>query len=163
MSYYLKRNAGSTLKPGMRGFTLTEMLVSLAIATIITTVVVFNQSRYTDGVGVLNAADDTSIRISQAQAYSIGVRQLTPGSSKFDISYGLTFSILASGSNSVYLFFADRNDNKIYDGNWSCPVGGNSECLEEIGVVGNSSIDSLCFVRDGLTDVCNNVGRIDLS
>jgi|SRR3989344_4802333 len=153
MSLYSKDN---------RGFTLIELLVSISIVSVILTVIVLNQSTYTDSIALFNLADEISSTVSQAQAYGIGVREFSPGSSEFSISYGLTFNILASGSNKAYLSFADRNNNKIYDGNWSCPTGGASECLGKVDITRNSFIESLCVVRVSAADICT-VGRVDIS
>ena len=145
-----------------RGFTLIEFLISIAIVSVILTVIVSNQSTYTDGAALTNLADEISSTISQAQAYGIGVKEFSPGSSEFSASFGLTFSLLGSGSNIAYLSFADRNGNKVYDGDWSCPVGGTSECREKVPIVHGNYIDSLCVVFIPGPDICN-VGRVDIS
>ncbi|MEK9171874.1 MAG: prepilin-type N-terminal cleavage/methylation domain-containing protein [Patescibacteria group bacterium] len=153
MSHYSRNN---------HGFTLMELLVSIAIVSVILTVIVSNQSTYTDGAALTNLADEISSTISQAQAYGIGVKEFSPGSSEFSASFGLTFSLLGSGSNIAYLSFADRNGNKVYDGDWSCPVGGTSECREKVPIVHGNYIDSLCVVFIPGPDICN-VGRVDIS
>src|SRR3989338_8163987 len=98
------------------GFSLVEVLISLGIIGIILTVVVSSQSDYTDTASISNLAEEISLTISEAQAYGIAVRELTPGSEDFSVSYGLSFSLLEENSNSTYVFFADRNSNDIYDG-----------------------------------------------
>ncbi len=158
-----------------QGFTLTEFLISIAIASVILTVVVSNQSTYTDRVALTSLADEISSMVFQAQAYSTGVKEFSPASSEFSASYGLTFSLLNSGSNKAYLSFADRNEvgggfsNGIYDGDWSCPIGGASECLGKVDISRGNYIESLCATRKlgpgagGQPDVCTNVGRMDIS
>src|SRR3990167_7766058 len=145
-----------------KGFTLTEFLISIALASLILTVVVSSQSTYTDGVALTNLADEISSMVFQAQAYSTGVKEFSPASSEFSASYGLTFSLLGSGSNKAYLSFGDRNGNKIYDGDWSCPTGGASECLGKVDIPRGNYIESLCVVRTSGADICN-LGRVDLS
>lgn len=154
MSHYSKNNSG---------FSIIELLVSLVIAGVILTVVVLNQATYTDRAAVTNLADEIGLTISQAQAYGVGVREFTAGSGEFGASYGLAFSRLSSGSDKAYLSFADRNGNEIYDGDWSCPVGGTSECLERSDIYRGNYIESLCVVRISGADICNNIGRIDIS
>src|SRR3989344_9205535 len=107
MSHYSRNN---------HGFTLMELLVSIAIVSVILTVVVSSQSTYNDEAVLVNLADEISSTVSQAQAYGTGVREFSPASGEFSASFGLTFSLLASGSNKAYLSFADRNGNKVYDG-----------------------------------------------
>jgi len=145
-----------------RGFTLMELLVSISIVTVILTFVVMNQSTYNDTNALSNLSYQISSDIAQARAYGIGVKELSPGSSEFTASYGLTFSLLSSGDDKAYLSFADRNDNSIYDGNWSCPTGGSSECLEKTDITRNNYMDSLCVVRSSGSDICN-VGRVDIT
>ena len=163
MSHYFRHNHGLPERLfGRAGFTLMELLVSIAIVSIILTVVVSNQSTYTDGTALTNLADEISSTISQAQAYGIGVKEFSSSSSEFSASFGLTFSLLGSGSASDYLSFADRNSNKIYDGDWSCPLGGASECLGKVNITRNNFIESLCVVRTSGADICE-VGRVDIS
>lgn len=172
MSHYSRNNQGlpepSPTKSfwrglfGRAGFTIVELLVSISILIVILTVAVSNQSKYTDGAALTNLADEISSTISQAQVYGIGVKEFSAGSSNFSISYGLTFNLLASGSNNAYLSFADRNGNKLYDGDWSCPVGGASECLAKVNISRGNLISSLCAVRSTGADICP-VGRVDIS
>ena len=145
------------------GFTLIELIISIGIVSIILAVVVSNQATYIDGVILSNLADEIGLTISQAQAYGIGVKEFSPGSSDFTASYGLTLSLLGSGSASAYLSFADRNGNKFYDGNWSCPTGGISECLNKVNISRGNYIDSVCVVRTSGADQCNTARRVDVS
>lgn len=137
------------------GFTLIELLVSISIVTIILTMIVLNQSTYTDGAALTNLADEISSTISQAQAYGIGVKGL---SGEFNASYGVVFN-LSSGSNTSYLNFADLNGNKVYDGDWSCDT---SECLGKVNITRGNIIDKICAVKISGTDNCN-LARADVS
>jgi len=152
MSRYFRNN---------QAFTLIELLVVITIVTVILTIVVMNQSTYTDTAALSNLADEIGLTISQAQAYGIGVKEFTPGSGEFTSSFGLTFSLLSSGSNKDYLSFADRNVDQIYSGDWSCPVGGASECLSKANISRGNYINSLCIVRTSGADLCD-VGRVDM-
>lgn len=144
-----------------RGFTIIELLVSITIVAVILTIIVLNQSTYTDTAALSNLADEIGLTVSQAQAYGIGVKEFTPGSSEFNSAYGLTFSLLSTGSNKAYLSFADRDGNSIYSGNWSCPLGGTSECLEKFNISRGNYIQSLCIIRTSGVDLCD-VGRVDI-
>lgn len=152
MSRYFKNHSG---------FTLIELLVTITIATVILTVVLMNQSTYTDTAALSNLADEVGLTISQAQAYGIGVKEFSPGTSNFSASYGLTFSLLSTGSNTEYLSFADRDADHIYGGAWSCPVGGVSECVSKSTISRGNYIESLCVVRTIGADLCD-VGRVDM-
>lgn len=146
-----------------RGFGLVELLVSISIMAVILSVVISRQAIYTDAAALTNLADQISLTLVEAQAYGIGVKEFTPGSSDFTIGYGVAFSLLDSGSNTAYLSFADRDVNQIYNGDWSCSTGGASdECLSKVNISRGNHIDSLCIVVSSGTDLCN-LGRIDAS
>lgn len=147
-----------------KGFTLVELLISISIVSVILTVLILNQSTYTDGAALANLADEISLTISQAQTYSIAVREFSTGSNIFSSSYGLAFSLLGSGSDKAYIYFADRDGNSIYSGDWSCPMGGLSdECLNRADITRGNYIDSICIIRIAGEDVCDNVSRVDIS
>lgn len=144
------------------GFTLIEVLVSLGIVGILLSVIVSNQSFYTDVSSISNLAEEISITFSQAQAYGIAVKELTPGSSDFSASYGISFSLLSDGSPSAYIFFADRNGNGVYDGDWACSIGGSSECVEKLNIYRGNYIYEICAIRNGQSDLCSPM-RVDIS
>jgi prepilin-type N-terminal cleavage/methylation domain-containing protein len=146
-----------------RGFSLTELLVSLSIVFIMIGVVVLNQNRYVEGASLMNLADELSLSIAQSQAYGIGVRQVTAGTSDFSAAYGVTASLLGSGSNVAFLFFADRNANTIYDGSWDCPTGGSNECVAKKDFTRGNTIYEICAVRTSGGDQCSNIGRVDIT
>lgn len=147
MSHYFKNSYG---------FTLVELLVSISIISIILTVVVLNQSTYTDGAALTNLADEISSTVSQAQAYGIGVKGL---SGEFNASYGIVLN-LSSGSNTSYLNFADLNGDKVYNGDWSCNI---SECLSKVDITRGNFIKEICIVRSNDTEQCNVAERVDIS
>src|SRR3989344_171401 len=137
MSRYSKNNSG---------FTLVELLISVGIMSVIFTVVILNQSKYTDGIALTNLADEISSMISQAQVYSTGVKEFS--TDEFNASYGLAFSLLSpGGSNSAYIYFADRDGNNIYDGDWSCPTDVNSECISRVDISRGNVIDKFCIEK----------------
>lgn len=146
-----------------RAFTLVEFLVSIGIVFAILSVILLNQSAYTDSVALTNAADELGLTVSQAQAYSIGVRELSPGSSNFSSAYGVSFSINAPDSDKSYIYFADRNTSEHYDGSWLCPNESGSECLERIEIPRGNYINSFCVIRTQGSDQCGTVHRADIT
>lgn len=157
MSYCLKKNLG---------FTLSELLVTMAVMAIVLTVFLSRQSQYDDGFVLRNLADDVSLRIFQAQAYGAGVREFSPGSGEFSASYGLTFSLLDGGSDTAYLYFADRDGDAMYDGDWSCATGGTNECLERVDILRGVYIQEVCMIINPTSLDCGPPGtprRVDIS
>lgn len=144
------------------GFSLIELLVTMGIIVTILTVVTLNQSTYVESASLTNLADQVGSTIVQAQAYGIAVRELTPGSADFSASYGLSVSLLGSGSPTSYLFFADRNNNRAYDGDWSCLTGGLSECLEKTEIGRGNYVSGICIITSAGGDQCESARRADI-
>ena len=148
-----------------------ELLVSIGILTVILAIVISNQANYTNAAALTNLADEIGLSISQAQVYGSGVKEFSPGFGEFSASYGLTFSLLSgnNGSPNAYLYFADRDPagatlpNKIYGGDWTCSIGGTSECLQRANISGGNYIESVCMVINLLPDDCSTPRRIDIS
>jgi len=149
-----------------KGFTLIELLVSLGIITIITSVVVFNQNAFTDQVALSNTGSEISLQIREAQTYGVSVREFAPGTSEFNVAYGVSFNLisLSGGSNNSYVYFADRgaSANGIYDTPTVCQPGITSECLSRLYVSRGNTITNLCaLLSNGTT--CTNAGRVDIT
>src|SRR3989344_6074517 len=117
-----------------QGFTLVELLFSISIVAVILTVVILNQSTYTDSIALTNLADEISSTISQTQVYGISVKELSVGSNDFNTPYGLSFSQrttpIPSPRNKSYILFADQNGNDKYNGTCSC----SGECLKKVDI-----------------------------
>ena len=145
-----------------RGFTLVELVMSLGIITIILTLVLSNQSKYTDGTALTSLADDIGLSLSQAQIYGVSVKEFSPGSNEFNSAYGVEFNLTDSGSNDAYISFADRGSRNFqYDDGWACPIGGSSECLSKTTITRGNMITALCSITANNQESCN-IGRIDV-
>jgi prepilin-type N-terminal cleavage/methylation domain-containing protein len=151
------------LSKGKEGFTLPEMLISLAIIGVILSIVLTNQAAYTEGASLSNLAQSISLSISEAQVYGVSVREVSPGSGEFSSAYGMEFRLPgAGGSDDSYILFADRNLDQVYGSGWACPTGGSSECMEKTEITGGNFIDSLCVVHTNDTEDCD-IGRLSIT
>jgi len=148
-----------------KGFTLTELLVTISIVTFLLTVVILNQSKYTDGIAVTGLADEIAVTMSQAQAYGAGVKQFVPEtneSNKFNSAYGLMFSLLEPNINRNYMFFADRNANGVYDGDFlwdgvmACPTDSTSECITKSTISRGNTVHQICTISATNVEDCTN-------
>lgn len=146
----------------IQGFSLVEVLVSMGVIVVILSVIVSNQSTYADAVALTNLSDEIASTVTQAQAYGNAVKELTPGSIDFTASYGLAFS-LQNNDPTAYIFFADRNGDQIYSGDWNCVTGGAAECLAKTAILRNNVVDSICIIRSSGGDQCNTIQRVDIS
>ena len=89
-----------------RGFTLIEMLVVLAIITIISAIVFTGQSSFNKTVLVTDTAYDIGLSLREAQTFGLSSRKFTDsaGVVTTNAGYGVHFS---SGSPKSYWIFAD--------------------------------------------------------
>ena len=146
-----------------KGFTLVELLVSLGIMVTILTLVLSNQSKYTEGTALTGLADDISLDLLQAQTYGVSVREFAPGTEEFDAAYGVSLNLIPQGGNSTYIYFADRGvKNKIYDSGLTCPIDASSECIKKNTVLRGNVISGLCYILKNGQEQCN-LGRIDIT
>jgi prepilin-type N-terminal cleavage/methylation domain-containing protein len=100
-----------------RGFTLVEMLVVLAIISIITVIAVTGQSTFNKSLILTDTAYRVAFSARQAQSYGLASRKY--GVSTSNPGYGLHF---ASASPGSYIFFADIS-NSLTPFPSNCPVG----------------------------------------
>lgn len=85
----------------MRGFTLIEMLVVLAIVAIISTIVLSGQSEFNRAVVINDTAYTVALSLKEAQSYGISSQTF---SSVSNPAYGISFS---NATPDTYTLFAD--------------------------------------------------------
>lgn len=132
-----------------QGFTLVELLVSIAIFTVVTTVAVFNHSQFNSGVLITNLAYEIALTVRQAQFYGITVRQ--GSSSNFDSGYGLHFD---TSSPTSYILFEDKPPlNHVYS---------SGEAVESFALQKGNKISKIC-VRNNCTSSGDFASVVDVS
>lgn len=97
-----------------KGFTLVELMVVIAIASVMMAVVVVQQNSWNDRLITSIQAYEMALMIRQAQIYSLGVKVDEGGNSsdKFSVGYGVYIN---QNNLAQYTYFADRNGDKIYN------------------------------------------------
>ena len=124
-----------------RGFSLMEMLVVIALFTIITGAALANHARFGEGILATNLAYDVALSLREAQSYGLSVRE-GAGAGIFDVGYGVHFK-----DDTFFVFFADLDNNQKYDGtsvDGKCVNG--TECLKVYRLERGNSIASFCGV-----------------
>src|SRR4030042_5264351 len=97
------------------GFSMTELIVVMAIASVIMTTIVVQQSQWNKRLAVNTQAYELALMIRQAQIYSLGVKEYTAGAGdKFDIGYGVHIGRTGPLSDK-YILFADKDKDLLYD------------------------------------------------
>lgn len=143
--------------PTKRGFSMVEVLVTIAIATGLMALVVTNYYTSNDSLAIKSAAQELSIAIRQAQAYGLAVRESGIGSLNFNYAYGVYFFYSSGSPATTYVIFIDRDGDYFYDvGTGSCGSV-TTECIETItlrnGVKITSIQNSLSAVPVGATSL----------
>ncbi len=89
----------------IQGFTLVELLVSISIFTLITTMAVLNHNQFNSSVVLTNLSYEIGLSIRQAQFYGISVKQASNAvTANFDSGYGIHFDL---NNPKTYLLFED--------------------------------------------------------
>src|SRR5262249_30293499 len=134
---------------GNKGFTLAELLVSIAIMLLITTTILFNQKSYDDTTQIKNAAETLSLDIRQAQVYGLSVRETAVGTSDFSAGYGITTTKQAlTDTTKNYTLFIDRNPkNGYFDDLGPCNPTPTTECVSQTNLPQSVAVTQVCIVR----------------
>lgn len=155
------------------GVTLIEMLVVVAIFSIVASILLFNYSNFSTNVSLRNLTQDIALSLRKAQTYATSVQSLPNGASTTEFpSYGMTFSPDAITSPFVphskqFVFFADIFDigqnTKTYQSAGTCgsPMVGN-ECVEAFTITTGDRIVSICYDNNG-TYTCSSTGALDVT
>lgn len=127
-----------------RGFSLVELVVSVAIFLVITAVILVKHSEFSGTLLIENLAYDIALSVRKAQVFGLSVREFSVGSQEFNVGYGVHFD---SASNNTYIFFADRNRNEKYDDS--------SEILETFTLRKGNTISEFCGILASGTEKCS--------
>lgn len=110
-----------------------ELLVTTAILTMISGLILINNSKFGGVVRLESLAYDIALSVRQAQVYGIAVaRYGSDVSSNYGVGYGVHFDL---SSPTQFLFFGDSNLNGKYDG---------AELLKTTTVAGGYLLSQLC-------------------
>ncbi|MCK5059634.1 MAG: type II secretion system protein [Candidatus Pacebacteria bacterium] len=93
------------------GFTLVELLVVLAIITVLLAVFIFRYKDYTQMVIVNRLANEVALTLREAQFYATGVKEFEPGSDNFSGWYDVNF--YSEGYLFRALEEADFSSNRV--------------------------------------------------
>ena len=93
-----------------KGFTLVELLVSIGIFSVITSIAVFNNAQFNSSILLTNLAYEVALSVRQAQVYGVTVKK--DSEDNFTSAYGVHFDL---ATPTTYFLFQDTNYNKYYD------------------------------------------------
>lgn len=151
-----------------RGFTLVELLVSLAIFVAMTSVIVTKFGAFNQSTLLTDTAYDIALVVRLAQSYGLSVKSAVAGSSNFSYPYGLDFNrgtaASCGGATSdpaTLVLFADSSPAGAPDG--MCGVSDAS--VSTYLIIRGAVVSALCVGSD--PDQChqpdNSVSRLNVS
>lgn len=146
MLTYFKYNRLSKYSNLNAGFTVTELIVVMGIASVLMTTLVVQQNKWNDNLALSTQAYELALMIRQAQIYSLAVKELASASGdKFNVGYGVYFD----QNYTRYIMFGDKNVNGKYD---------TGENIETKTFTKGVLIDRFCGTKGGgaESDVCSN-------
>lgn len=147
------QNAGfvplENVRHSLMGFTIVELIVVIAIFTILSAVVMARYRDFSGGIILTNLAQEIALTTREAQVYGISVK--TSGGSNFSSRYGIH---LDSSINNFLIFFADENGDGRYTDS--------SEIIETISTSQGNVISDFCAVPNIGTPDCT-VTNLDIS
>lgn len=123
----------------MRGFSLIELIVVIAIFSTISLVVLANHSRFNSSVLLGSLAYKIALSVREAQVYGLSVQGQ---SSNFQVGYGVHFA-----GGTTFTFFADINGNKKYD-------AGTDTVVKTYTVSQGHTISDFCGIKSDTTRQC---------
>ncbi len=122
------------------GFTLFELLVTMSVFLLLSTVVVANFRSVDNTLVLRNVANQAAVVIRKAQIQGISVKGFVTGTGEVFPSYGVNF---AMSDNTTFALFADIPPllgNGIFDG--TCPSS--AECVQRYTLARGYTIKQLC-------------------
>ncbi len=122
------------------GFTLVELLITISIATMIISAVLFDYSSSYDRLALSATAQEVALSIREVQVQNISAKEFSVGSGNFTNVYGLVFDS-APYHESSYFIFSDVNNDNIAQTFTACHM----ECVKEIPL--NNGIVVSCVGR----------------
>ncbi len=151
MNYELRKKEGTSHAQSARlsrGFSLVELLVSIGIFVLITSVIVISQHNLGGTILITNLSYDVALSVRQAQVYGVSVSSVGQATPSFQKSYGIHFE----QSGYYVLFAVDIGGDQRYDAsvnNTSTGCMPSSKCIsffkiEQGNVISRFCADSYC-------------------
>lgn len=139
------------------GFTLIELIVSVAIIAVITSVALVQHGQFNNTLALTNLTYEVALSVREAQTLGVSAREVqTPSGGVGNVSYGVFFDHAAP---TQYILFADLNRNNTYD---SAPLpGGATELVLGFDITRQNRIGDFCGRQSAGANACASDGDAD--
>ena len=148
-----------------QGMTYVEIIVVLAIFSLMSSVVIFNHSDFQARVDIKNLASDIALKVVEAQKASLSGK-LPPLAQQplIDATWKPSFGVYINtvADNKSFTYFSDLKNptqNSQYDSS-ACP--GTGECLDKVTITKGSTISRLDVFYQG-SGTANQINDLTIS
>lgn len=157
-------------KQKQKGFTLLELLVVVALLSILMSVSLFNYANFGRDVEIENATYTTALAIREVQVFGINrsARKGTYTDVKDTFSGNYRYGFYVEKDNDKLILFRDETDDAgnnseegIYDDSRSCGITG-SECYSKITLTRGNKITDISILG-GNSEGGNGVSSVNIS
>ena len=135
------------------GFTLIELIVSIAIFAVMTALVVSRYGTFNQNTLLTNVAYDMALTIRTAQSYGLSVKSSDSASNSFGSAYGVHFD---KSKPTKFTLFIDTNKNGYYEDPANSGVDQN---VTTYTLTSGVTMARICLGSDTLT--CTPLGNND--
>ena len=101
-----------TRTPHTIGFSIVELMVSIAIVMLVLSIVVTGQQSFNGAVLLRSQAFEIALAIREIQLGAVSA--VSDGSGDFRAAQGIYFNITSPGTNQEYKLFRDADGNRFY-------------------------------------------------
>lgn len=149
----------------LKGFTIVEMIVVVAIFALVSVVVFANYTTISTSATVTSTSQDIALSIRKAQQYALGFRSpqiqnQTDSLGGFGVRFG---GNLTSTDSKQFILFADFNEtasmgsnDHVYTGTSCGTLTKGNECLEQLSITTSDKISSVCMSTNGTSSSSSN-------
>ncbi len=148
-----------------KGMTYVELVVVLGIFSMMSTVVVFNYSKFQDKIDIKNLSSEIALKIVQAQKDASNgtlpsVAQRSGLSSSWKPAYGVIFDI-ATPTQFVYLVDLDNSSTcNAATSTCSAPYAVGGEVSELLSITKGNTISAMSAVAPVGQSACPSLNRV---
>ncbi|OGD67179.1 hypothetical protein A2442_02185 [Candidatus Campbellbacteria bacterium RIFOXYC2_FULL_35_25] len=141
--------------PTKSGFTMVELMVTISIMVIISTVLLFNHSRFGNNITLEDLSYQVALTIRQAQSYGMNVKGSGAGAGDFDYAYGVHFDNTTPANSQSFILFVDSTADGVYNGP--------SEYLDTYNITQGNFIEWLCVDAQCSNPETASDGQVDIT
>lgn len=137
------------LRSCFRGFTAVELLIVIAVVTMLTAVFLLQQRQFDSSTILRSLAYRTALSIREAQTYGVSVRFAGGATPAPAPAYGI---YIASDAPTQYILFADYDNDRQYD---------TGEAVEVFTLRNGYAISRVCAKPTTASEKCSTDNNIN--